>query len=119
MGVPRWCCSPTMLVRTCTGGCVAVLLCVRPLCSLEAASSACQLSQGKVGLQTPQLQQAESKHAVPSYIIEGDGAPESCPNRFPGNMYLEKGDAMNPHRLEELSDGMKAFQTTLTIVRRR
>lgn len=69
------------------GGLVAVLLHVRPMCSLEAASSACQLSQGKVGLQTPQLLQAESKHAV-SNIIEWDGAPESCPNRFPGNMYL-------------------------------
>lgn len=31
------------------------------------------------GLQTPLLLQADSKHAVSNHIIEGDGAPESCP----------------------------------------
>ena len=46
------------------------------------------LSGGEKTLQVPQQLQAVHRHTVSSNIIEGDRAPESHPNRFPGNMYL-------------------------------
>lgn len=68
---------------------VALFLHVWPIRSLEAPSSGHQSSRGEGwAMQIPQLLQAVRKHTVSNDIIEGDRAPESCPNRFPGNVYL-------------------------------
>lgn len=93
--VPQWASSggaaaPTAPASIRASWPVALFRHAWPTCGLEAPSSgrpSVLPGEGRA-TQIPQLLRAVHKHAVSNDIIEGDRAPESCPNRFPGNMNL-------------------------------
>lgn len=89
----QWVCpacttAATTQVRIWTRWVLALFLCIAFVCSLKTPCSGCQTSGGWWALQITLLLQAVQRHTASGNIIEGDRAPESFPNRFPGNMYL-------------------------------